>query len=62
MVKTNRIPSVIPYKDQSSKEAENDVAGTMASTLPMVAVSGLCILASLRLFVRQLTFADVYTE
>ena len=29
---------VIPYKDPSTKESDNDVASTMASTLPMVAV------------------------
>ncbi|KAK0509893.1 hypothetical protein JMJ35_007287 [Cladonia borealis] len=29
---------IIPFRDQSSKEADNDVAGTMASTLPMVAM------------------------
>lgn len=32
--------AVIPYKDPAAKkETENDVASTMATTLPMVAVS-----------------------
>ncbi|KAL2042918.1 hypothetical protein N7G274_003976 [Stereocaulon virgatum] len=29
---------IIPYKDPSMKESDNDVASTMASTLPMVAM------------------------
>jgi hypothetical protein len=38
---SSKDPPVIPYKDPSTKKEDNDIASTMATTLPMIAVSGL---------------------